>query len=101
MLSSPSGMTADNKTAKRWLIKGRVQGVGFRYFAQRAATELNLTGYVRNLEDGSVEVYAVGSQDQLARFAALLQRGPHGAMVRAAEEHLAEVLRYNSFVIEP
>jgi acylphosphatase len=100
MLSSRSGVTADSKSAKRWLISGRVQGVGFRYFAQRAATELNLTGYVRNLEDGSVEVYAAGPAGQLARFAALLQRGPRGALVRAAEEQPAEVLRYRSFVIE-
>ncbi|HLI85489.1 MAG TPA: acylphosphatase [Bryobacteraceae bacterium] len=94
-------MKADSKSAKRWVISGRVQGVGFRYFAQRAATELNLTGYVRNLEDGGVEVYAAGPADQLARFAALLQRGPRGAMVRAVEEEPAEVLGYNLFEVEP
>jgi acylphosphatase len=92
---------ADSRSAKRWLISGRVQGVGFRYFAQRAATELNLTGYVRNREDGSVEVYAAGAPEQLSRFAALLQRGPRGALVRAAEEEPAELQRYHSFVIEP
>jgi acylphosphatase len=94
-------MTADSKSAKRWLIRGRVQGVGFRYFAQRAATELNLTGYVRNLEDGSVEVYASGPPDQLARFAGLLRRGPRGALVQEVDEHPAAILRYHSFVIEP
>jgi acylphosphatase len=92
---------ADRRSAKRWLISGRVQGVGFRYFAQRAATELNLTGYARNREDGSVEVYAAGAPEQLSRFAALLQRGPRGALVRAAEEEPAELQRYQSFVIEP
>jgi acylphosphatase len=92
---------ADSRSAKRWLISGRVQGVGFRYFAQRAATELNLTGYVRNLEDGSVEVYAAGPPDQLSRLGALLQRGPRGALVRAADEQPAEMLGYRSFVIEP
>src|SRR5579871_5236171 len=99
MLSSPSGM-ADSRSAKRWLISGRVQGVGFRYFVQRAATQLNLTGYVRNREDGSVEVYAAGAPEQLSRFAALLQHGPRGAVVRAAEEQPAETLGYRSFVIE-
>ncbi|HEY7390361.1 MAG TPA: acylphosphatase [Bryobacteraceae bacterium] len=94
-------MLKDSRSAKRWLISGRVQGVGFRYFAQRAATEMNLTGYVRNLEDGNVEVYATGPPDQLSRFAALLQRGPRGALVRSAEEQPAELLLYRSFLIEP
>jgi acylphosphatase len=92
-------MTA--RSAKRWFVRGRVQGVGFRYFAQRAAFELGLIGYVRNLEDGSVEAYASGSAEQLARFAALLERGPRGALVQAIDEQAAELLRYSSFVIEP
>jgi acylphosphatase len=86
---------------RRWMVRGRVQGVGFRYFAQRAASELGLTGYVRNLEDGGVEVYASGSRERLTRFAALLQRGPRGALVRAVDEQAAESLGYRSFVIEP
>jgi acylphosphatase len=99
MLSS--GMTANAKSSRRWFVRGRVQGVGFRYFAQRAASELGLTGYVRNLEDGSVEVYAAGPDEQISRFAALLQRGPSGAQVRTVDEQPAESLRYRSFVIEP
>ncbi len=94
-------MSAGSRPAKRWYIRGRVQGVGFRFFAQRAASELGLTGYVRNLEDGGVEVYASGSAEQLARLAALLQRGPRGALVQAVEEQPAAPLHYNSFVIEP
>ena len=47
-------MAAKFAHARRWFIHGRVQGVGFRYFAQRAALELGLTGYVRNLDDGGV-----------------------------------------------
>jgi acylphosphatase len=78
-----------------------VQGVGFRYFAQRAAAELGLTGYVRNLEDGGVEVYAAGPEGELSRFAALLQRGPRGALVHTVDEQSAEPLGYRSFVIEP
>lgn len=99
MLSS--GMTAGARSSRRWFIRGRVQGVGFRYFAQRAAYELGLTGYVRNQEDGSVEACASGPADQLSRFAALLQRGPRGALVQSVEEQPAESLSYRSFVIEP
>ena len=54
--------------AKRWYVRGRVQGVGYRNFAQRAATELGLTGYARNLDDGRVEVYAVGPVDKLSKW---------------------------------
>jgi len=86
---------------RRWFLRGRVQGVGFRYFAQRAASELGVAGYVRNLDDGGVEVYASGSSEQLSRFAALLQRGPRGALVQSADEQAAEPLHYRSFVIEP
>jgi acylphosphatase len=94
-------MTAGARSSRRWFVRGRVQGVGFRYFAQRAASELGLTGYVRNLEDGGVEVYASGPAEQLPRFAALLQRGPRGALVQAVDEQPAESLVYRSFVIEP
>src|SRR5262249_31006261 len=51
--------------AKRYFIRGRVQGVGFRYFVERVAAELKLTGYTRNLDDGRVEVYAVGPPEKL------------------------------------
>lgn len=95
------GMRDGGKSAKRWFIRGRVQGVGFRYFAQRAAWELQLAGYVRNLEDGSVEVYAAGQPEQLSRFAAALQRGPRSALVQSVTEQAAELLGYSSFEIEP
>jgi acylphosphatase len=86
--------------ARRWFLHGRVQGVGFRYFAQRAALELGLTGYVRNLDDGGVEAYASGSEEQLSRFAALLRRGPRMADVRTVDERTAEPAAYGSFEIE-
>jgi len=54
--------------ARRWFIGGRVQGVGYRYFAQRAASGLGLRGYARNLDDGRVEVYAIGAADKHLRF---------------------------------
>jgi acylphosphatase len=88
------------RTARRWLIRGRVQGVGFRYFAQHAASGLGLTGYARNLDDGSVEIYASGSQDELSDFAARLRQGPRWADVRGVEEQEAAVQQYGSFEIE-
>ena len=86
--------------ARRWLIGGRVQGVGYRYFAQRAAAERGLTGYARNLDDGRVEVYAVGPEDKLSEFAGILRQGPHWSDVRGVEEQEAEVRDYGSFVIK-
>ena len=57
-------------------MRGRVQGVGYRYFAEKAAQDLGLTGYVRNLDDGRVEVYVVGPLDKLNDLAGLLWTGP-------------------------
>lgn len=90
-----------SQSARRWWIRGRVQGVGFRYFAQRAATELGLSGYVRNLDDGRVEVYAIGSEDQLSELAARLHQGPSWAEVHGVDEQAADVRAYSSFEVEP
>lgn len=87
------------RTARRWFISGRVQGVGFRYFAQRAATPSGLSGYVRNLDDGRVEVYAAGSPEALSEFSARLREGPRWADVRGVEEQEAAVERGSSFEI--
>jgi acylphosphatase len=62
-------------------IKGRVQGVGFRYFAQAQAQRLGLRGFARNLPDGSVEVVAVGQREALELFARELEEGPASARV--------------------
>ena len=64
-------------------VSGRVQGVGFRYFVARAARGLGLSGYVRNLPDGVVEVAAAGDRAPLESLAALLEQGPPGAVVEA------------------
>jgi acylphosphatase len=72
--------------ARRWLVSGRVQGVGFRYFAQRRAEELGLNGWARNLDDGRVEVYATGPAERLSDLAAALHMGPRMAEVRGVEE---------------
>jgi acylphosphatase len=87
------------KTARRYIVKGRVQGVGYRYFAEKVAGELGLTGWVRNLDDGSVEVYAVGSQRQLDDFAGYLAQGPRWAEVRSIEQFEEAVLKLSEFRI--
>jgi acylphosphatase len=92
-------MAGKNISARRWLIRGRVQGVGFRYFAQHAANALGLRGYVRNVRDGSVEVYAAGPPEKLSALAAMLHEGPRWADVRSVEEQEAAVERYSSFEI--
>lgn len=69
------------KKARRYYVSGRVQGVGYRYFAQRAASHLRLGGWVRNLSDGRVEAYAWGSAAVLDEFEAKLREGPHASRV--------------------
>ena len=92
-------MSAAKIDAKRWFVRGRVQGVGYRNFAQRAATELGLTGYARNLDDGRVEVYAVGPVEKLSQMAGSLYRGPRWSDVRGVEEQEAAIQEYGSFRI--
>lgn len=86
--------------AREWFIRGRVQGVGFRWFVQRRALELGLSGWVRNEDDGRVRVYAVGNHDQLNQLAGYLYTGPRMAEVRGVEEHEAAVQQLNSFRTE-
>lgn len=62
-------------------VKGRVQGVGFRYFVQRQAWKLGLDGWVRNLRDGTVEIEAIGPPEQLDQLEKAIRRGPPGAYV--------------------
>jgi acylphosphatase len=93
-------MPSSPRAARRWLIRGRVQGVGFRYFAQQAASALDLRGYARNLDDGSVEVYAAGPPERLSDFAARLRQGPRWADVRGVEEQEQAVQQYEDFLID-
>jgi acylphosphatase len=76
-----------------------VQGVGFRYFVERAAEELGIDGYTRNLDDGRVEVYAIGSPDKLSELAGLLWKGPRWSEVRGVEEQEAPMLQLSGFQI--
>jgi acylphosphatase len=93
-------MSRHPQTARRYLVRGRVQGVGYRDYAQRAASTLGVTGYVRNLDDGSVEVYAAGPPDKLSDLASALRRGPRFSDVRGVDEQEAAVKHYSDFQIE-
>ena len=68
-----------------------MQGVGFRYFAVRAAERLQVNGYTKNLTDGRVEVYAIGPPEQLAKLRSALERGPWGARVSEVQEEQAAI----------
>jgi acylphosphatase len=88
------------RVARRYLVSGRVQGVGFRYFAQDVANREGLTGYVRNLPNGSVEVTAEGDDESLRRFEAALWRGPSHARVENVEvEATAPTGHHSGFIV--
>jgi acylphosphatase len=71
--------------ARRFLVRGRVQGVGFRWFVEREAHILGIAGWVRNNHDGSVEILAQGTRDQLSGLHSRLREGPRAARVDAVE----------------
>jgi acylphosphatase len=87
------------QTARRYCISGRVQGVGFRAFAARAARETGVTGWARNLDDGRVEVHANGSEQALSDFEGRLRQGPAWADVRGFEVHPDAVTAARDFRI--
>jgi acylphosphatase len=92
-------MTRGSLEARQWFVSGRVQGVGFRWFVQQHATEMGLSGWTRNEDDGRVQVYAVGTPDQLNNLAGYLHQGPRMAEVRGVEEREAPVQQLSSFRI--
>lgn len=77
---------SDGDRAARWIIGGRVQGVGFRWFALRQAEELGITGWVRNLPDGRVEVAGRGAGPALGQFDEALRRGPRFSHVERVDK---------------
>ena len=94
--SRPPGVSA-----VRAVVRGRVQGVGFRYTAQRQARRLRLTGWVRNNPDGTVETVFEGSRDGVDGFLDWLHEGPPGAAVRSVDSHrIRPTGTYRSFTIE-
>ena len=94
---------SETKLAKRYFVSGMVQGVGYRYFAQDAAENLKISGFVRNLRDGRVEVFAMGTTGQLAQLRALLEKGPRFSNVREVRDEPAALdARYEGgFVVNP
>jgi acylphosphatase len=92
-------MYMSRKAAKRWVVGGTVQGVGFRFFVQHKANALGLSGWARNLDDGRVEVYAVGSERELSDLAAALHSGPRMADVRSVEERDEPVQKLSGFSV--
>lgn len=89
------------KVAKKYLISGMVQAVGYRFFAERWANQLGLCGYVKNCQDGNVEVYAIGDEVTLEEFKRHLAEGPRSARVTRVEEFDEPInKRYKTFLIE-
>ncbi len=76
----------EGRQARRFIVRGRVQGVGFRWFVEREAHMLGLTGWVRNNHDSSVEVLAIGTRDQLSGLRSRLREGPRAARVDEVQE---------------
>lgn len=88
------------RVARRYLVSGRVQGVGFRYFAQDRANREGLHGHVRNLPDGRVEVVAEGDEESLSRFESALWSGPaHARVEHVDSESTAPTGRLTGFLV--
>jgi acylphosphatase len=92
---------SSGKSARLYRVRGRVQGVGFRYFVEHSANALALAGWVRNLDDGGVEVYAIGNAAQLSELAGLLWKGPRWAEVRGVDESEAPLEHVRGFSVRP
>jgi len=87
--------------ARKFYIRGMVQGVGFRYFAQRAAARHQIHGYVKNLDDGRVEAFAQGPEKRVEAFRDDLAAGPKFSQVQDVEELVLEPNKtFSSFRIE-
>ena len=96
-------MTSTEKAteARRYVVRGRVQGVGYRWFVEREAHILGIAGWVRNNHDGSVEILAQGTHDQLSGLRSRLREGPRAARVDNVEEAEAQpAAGLSSFRIE-
>jgi acylphosphatase len=89
------------KVARKFIVTGEVQGVGYRFFAQRVAARHQVVGYVKNLADGSVEAVAEGTPENVEAFKHDLVTGPEYAQVAQVEEIDLEISgAYSSFRIE-
>lgn len=89
------------RVARHYLVSGEVQGVGFRFFAQRVAARHQVVGYVRNLPDGCVEVHAEGTPESVEGFKHDIAAGPQHSRVEQVEEVSVDPTgRYPTFRIE-
>ena len=84
---------------RRYVVRGHVQGVGYRAFARVHAQALGVTGTVRNLDDGTVEVIAQGNKEQLDAFAGYLHRGPRFGDIHGVTETEAGPIRARDFTV--
>ena len=92
---------AQQTETRRFLVTGRVQGVGFRWFVEREARTIGVAGWVRNNLDGSVEVLASGTHEQLSALRSRLRQGPRAARVDNVDESEARpVADLKTFRIE-
>jgi len=85
---------------RRYVVSGRVQGVGFRWFVEREAAQIGVTGWVRNCENGDVEVMATGTHEQHSSLRQRLLQGPRASRVDHVGESRAPLLEAPSFRIE-
>jgi acylphosphatase len=95
--SEDSNKPAAPAAARRFFVEGHVQGVFFREWAVGKAREMGLSGWVRNLSDGRVEVYAIGEAGLLDRFAAQLRKGSPASIVSDLQSEPAKVEAVNGF----
>lgn len=86
-------------TARRYILRGRVQGVGFRYFAYEVAHCLGIQGWVKNLGSGEVEIHAQGSDEAMREFLTRVRSGPGLALVKDIEAKEVEPQTYSDFQI--
>ena len=84
---------------RKFIVYGRVQGVGFRYFTGRMAEAFDVTGYVRNAEDGSVEIVASGKPEHLLSFREQIEIGPGGSRVDRIVAEEIEPSRFDRFEV--
>jgi DNA ligase D-like protein (predicted 3'-phosphoesterase) len=96
---TPFGSMGEKKRAIRAVVRGRVQGVGFREATVAKAQQSGAFGWVRNAEDGSVAVHAEGPADAVTRLREFLEQGPRGAAVEAVEVEEAKVEGHEQFAV--
>ena len=86
--------------ARRYLLEGRVQGVGFRYFVFRVAQSFGVLGWVKNLKNGMVKIHAQGDKETLMLFEAEIRSGPPFAIVENIQEDDIQIEDFKDFFIE-